>query len=106
MKFDKLTQKARESLEKAQQAVSQLHQSQLDSEHLLYGITYVDGSIMPSVFAAAGIDEADAKSQVRKLVERGQVLDDNASGSTAQIYLTPDAADILKQAEDEMEQMG
>ena len=106
MKFDKLTQKARESLEKAQQAAVQLHQSQLDSEHLLYGITYVDGSIMPGVFAAAGIDEADAKAQIRRLVERGQVLDDNAAGNTAQIYLTPDAADILKQAEDEMQQMG
>jgi ATP-dependent Clp protease ATP-binding subunit ClpC len=106
MKFDKLTQKARVSLEKAQEAVGQLHQSQLDSEHLLYGITYVEGSIMPAVFKAAGIDEQQARQQIRQLVERGQLLDDSASGSAAQIYLTPDAADTLRQAEEEMQQMG
>ena len=106
MKFDKLTQKAKESLEKAQQAVNQLSQSQLDSEHLLYGITFVEGSIMPAVFGAAGVDEQSARQQIRQLVERGQLLDDTAGGGTAQIYLTPDAADTLKQAEDEMAQMG
>ena len=38
IKFERFTNKARESLEKAQEALRQLHQSQLDAEHLLYGI--------------------------------------------------------------------
>ena len=107
IKFDKLTQKARESLEKAQQALTQLKQTQLDSEHLLYGITFVDGSLVEGVFTQAGIDAASAKQQVRGLVQRGQQLDDAADGGgTGQMYLTQEAHDVLTHAFDEMEQMG
>ncbi|HES58057.1 MAG TPA: hypothetical protein ENO21_01350, partial [Firmicutes bacterium] len=107
IKFDRFTQKARESLEKAQAAMTQLKQTQLDTEHLLYGITFVEGSLVDGVLEHAGLDVQDGRGQIRKLVERGQVLDDSAGGGgTGQIYLTPDAHATLEQAEDEMEQMG
>ena len=105
--FDRFTQKARESLETAQQVARQLKQSQLDTEHLLYGITFVENSLLSGIFAQLGLDAAAAREEIRALVARGQVLDDTAGGSTSQMYLTPDAQQVLEtSAEDEMEQMG
>ena len=106
IKLERFTNKARESLEKAQHAALQLHQSQVDAEHLLFGITFVEGSLLDGVFSHAGIDAADARQRIRQLVERGQTLDDSAAGGAAQVYLTPEAHDVLKRSEDEMEQMG
>ena len=106
-KLERFTQKAREALEAAQDALGRLHQTQLDTEHLLYGLAFVEGSLLPRVFEHAGIDAARALSSIREAVERGQQLDDAAGHSdTAQAYLRPDSAAVLAQAEDEMEQMG
>ncbi|MBN2082586.1 AAA family ATPase [bacterium] len=106
MKFDRFTQKAREALETAQGALAKLHQTQLDCEHLLYGITFVEGSLVGGIIEHAGGNADDARARIRQLVQRGQQLDDTAGGGSQQIYLTPDAHDVLSQAEDEMEQMG
>jgi len=106
IKFERFTNKARESLEKAQEALRQLHQSQLDTEHLLYGIAFVEGSLLPGILAQSEQDGDAALKEIRQLVERGQQLDDSSGGGTGQIYLTPDAHEVLRQAEDEMEQMG
>jgi len=106
IKLERFTQKAREALETAQGALSKLHQSQLDTEHLLYGIAFVEGSLLDGIIANTGGDPAQARTKIRELVERGQQLDDTTGGGAGQIYLTPDAHDVLRQAEDEMEQMG
>ncbi len=117
IKFDRFTQKAREALETAQGALQQLKQSQLDTEHLLYGITFVEGSLLDGILAhafGAGDTPAEpgraqeARQRIRQAVVGGQVLDDSArqDADTAQIYLTPDSAAVLRQAESEMEQLG
>lgn len=106
IRFEIFTEKARAAMESAQDVLARLKQSQLDTEHLLYGITFVDGSIMDSVFGAAGIDAPSAREKIRNLVQRSQVLDDASGGGAQQIYLTPDAAAVLKQAEDEMDALG
>jgi len=93
-------------METAQDVLGWLKQSQLDTEHLLYGITFVDGSIMDAVFGSAGIDSKKAREKIRELVVRSQVLDDTGGGGTAQIYLTRDAAAALSNAEDEMDALG
>ncbi|MCD6118981.1 AAA family ATPase [bacterium] len=106
MKFELFTEKARSAMETAQDVLGWLKQSQLDTEHLLYGITFVDGSIMDAVFGSAGIDSKKAREKIRELVVRSQVLDDTGGGGTAQIYLTRDAAAALSNAEDEMDALG
>jgi len=107
IKLERFTQKAREALETAQDALTRLHQTQLDTEHLLYGLAFVEGSLLPRVFEHAGIDAPRALAAIREAVERGQQLDDAAGhGDTVQAYLTPDSAAVLTQAEDEMGQMG
>ena len=107
IRLERFTQKAREALETAQDALGRLHQSQLDTEHLLYGVAFVKGSLLINLLRHAGIDPAQAEDKIRTAVERGQQLDDAAAqGGQAQIYLTPDAHAVLEQAEDEMEQMG
>jgi len=106
IKFELFTEKARSAMETAQDVLGWLKQSQLDTEHLLYGITFVDGSIMDAVFGSAGIDSKKAREKIRELVVRSQVLDDTGGGGTAQIYLTRDAAAALSNAEDEMDALG
>ncbi|MCC7478888.1 AAA family ATPase [bacterium] len=112
MKFDRFTQKAREALETAQGALLQLKQTQLDTEHLLYGITFVEGSLMEGILQhcaeGAARQPEDFRQRIRQAVLGGQVLDDSAraDADTAQIYLTPDSAAVLRQAETEMEQLG
>ena len=105
IKLERFTQKAKESLETAQDAVRKLKQSQLDTEHLLYGLAFVKGSLLPGIIAHTGGDPAQSEQAIRECVEGGQQLDDTVGGTT-QLYLTPDAHDVLAQAEDEMEQMG
>ena len=63
IRFERFTQKAREPLEKAQGALTQLHQTQLDTEHLLFGVTFVEGSLMDGVLSHASIDAAEARQQ-------------------------------------------
>ncbi|MEP0814655.1 MAG: AAA family ATPase [bacterium] len=116
MKWELFTEKAREALETAQEVLARLHQSQLDTEHILYGLTYVEGSIMDGIFAAAAklasgkeaeaLEPARAKEKIRALVVQSQVLDNVTSGDTTQIYITPDAAAVLSGAEDEMDALG
>ena len=106
IRFEIFTEKARAAIETAQDVLARLKQSQLDTEHLLYGITFVDGSIMDSVLGATGIDAPSARDKIRKLVERSQVLDDSSGGGSQQIYLTPDAAAVLNLAEEEMDALG
>jgi ATP-dependent Clp protease ATP-binding subunit ClpC len=103
VKLERLTQKARESLEKGQEALSQLKQKQFDTEHLLYGIAFVDGSLLDAIFQQAKLDVADAKQRIRQLVTGNQVMDDTGGGGTGMLYLAPDAVQVLEQAEDEME---
>jgi ATP-dependent Clp protease ATP-binding subunit ClpA len=107
IKFDRFTQKAREALETAQGVLAQLKQTQLDTEHLLYGITFVEGSLLDGVFQHAGLPPAEARQRIRDYVQRGQVLDESfGGGGTGQIYLTPDAHAVLEAAEDEMDELG
>ena len=105
IKLERFTQKARESLEKGQEALRQLKQSQLDTEHLLYGIAFVDGSLLDGILQQAGLNVGEAKQRIRQLAAGNQVMDDTAGGGTAGIYLTPDANQVLEQAEDEMESL-
>src|SRR5690242_11323375 len=100
IKLERFTQKARESLEKGQEALSQLKQKQFDTEHLLYGIAFVDGSLLDGILTHAGLDVADARQRIRQLVTGNQVMDDSAGGGTGTLYFTPDAVQVLEQAED------
>jgi ATP-dependent Clp protease ATP-binding subunit ClpC len=105
LKFDRFTQKARESLETAQGALAQLKQSQLDTEHLLYGIAFVEGSLLDGILEHAGLSPADVKQRIRSFVQGGQVLDESGGGGAGQIYLTPDAHAVLEAAEDKMDEL-
>jgi ATP-dependent Clp protease ATP-binding subunit ClpA len=107
IKFDRFTSLARESLETAQTALAQLKQTQLDTEHLLYGIAFVEGSLLDGILQHAGLDPAESKARIRQFVQGAQVLDESAGGgNTGQIYLTPEAHEVLQAAEDEMDELG
>ena len=83
IKFDRFTQKAREALETAQAALAQLSQSQLDSEHLLYGITFVDGSLMDGILSQALGEAEAAEARQRRRVQEPLLV---ASGACLGIH--------------------
>lgn len=102
--FEKFTDKAKMALQKAQEVLLDTKQVQMDTEHILYGICFVEGSIMPDILSGAGVDPAKFNDKVRRTVmSRPQV---ESSGSILQIYVTPQVARLFDLAYQEARDMG
>ncbi len=102
--FEKFTDKAKFALQKAQEVLLETKQVQLDTEHILYGICFVEGSIIPDILAGIGIDSAKFNDKVRRVVtNRPQV---ESAGGISQIYVTPQVARLFDLAYEEAKEMG
>ncbi len=101
MRNQRLTDKAQEAIALAQRTMRQLSQSQLDTDHLLFGLFFVEDSIVVQIAGEAGLDPDRCKEQVRDAVFRGQVPSTVAESAGGQIFMTPDFDQTLKAAERE-----
>ncbi|OPX23660.1 MAG: hypothetical protein B1H03_00965 [Planctomycetales bacterium 4484_113] len=102
--FEKFTDKAKQALQKAQEILLDTKQVQLDTEHVLYGIAFVEESILPELLRQAGVDAEKALDKIRGAVtHRPQV---EVAGGVGQIYVTPPAARLFDLAFEEAKQMG
>ncbi len=101
MRNQKFTDKAQEAIALAQRTMGQLSQSQLDTDHLLFGLFFVEDSIVAQITSEAGLDPDRCKEQVRDAVFRGQVPSTVAESAGGQIFMTPDFDQALKAAERE-----
>ena len=101
MKNPRFTDKAQEAIALAQRTMRQLSQSQLDTDHLLFGLFFLEDSVVVQIAAEAGLDPDGCKEQVREAVFRGQMPSSITEVAGDQIFMTPDFDQALKAAEGE-----
>ncbi|HUT03371.1 MAG TPA: AAA family ATPase [bacterium] len=101
MRHQKLTEKAQEAIALAQRTMAQLAQSQLGTDHLLFGLFFVDNSIVSEIASEAGLAPDKCKEQVREAVFRGQIPSTSMPSAGTQIFATPDFEEAMKAAEQE-----
>lgn len=103
MDINKLTIKSQEALRRAQElALSKNHQ-QVDVFHLLISLITQDDSLVPIVFKKL---EADVKKIENAALKEIEKTPKAAAGAIGQMYITPFLAQVLDNAEREMQKMG
>ena len=102
--YEKFTEHAKLALQKAQDVLLETKQVQFDTEHVLYGLAFVENSLAVEVFSLAGVDREKALGRIKNAVlHRPQV---ETGGGIGQIYVTPQTAKLFDLAYDEAKQMG
>jgi ATP-dependent Clp protease ATP-binding subunit ClpB len=100
MRFDKLTLKAQEIFQGAQQAAEEFHHSTLDVEHLLFATLTQEGSIARPIIEKLDADPDALKWQVEEQLESmAKVEGAEAYGASLSPRLTRILQDAFKQAQ-------
>ena len=94
MRLDKLTIKAQEALQQAQELATQRAHQELTPEHVLHALLTQEQGIAPSILRKLGVDPEGVRSAVeRALDEVPQVR-----GSTADVYVGRRLRDFVEEA--------
>lgn len=93
MRFDKFTEKAKETMAIAQDKLSELNHTELDAEHVLYGLLDQPESLTNKLIEKMGIDSSSLKEKVLKHLE--QLPKVQGSTPIMQLYITPRAKKAL-----------
>jgi ATP-dependent Clp protease ATP-binding subunit ClpC len=105
MDFEKLTAKAKDALIGAQNLLRRYHHTQLDAEHLLLALLEQEGGTVPRLLQALRVDLTGLRKEIeRELGSRPQVSGPGAD--TEQIYITPQAKQVLDAALEEAQRFG
>ncbi|MCD6290579.1 MAG: ATP-dependent chaperone ClpB [Anaerolineae bacterium] len=96
MRFDRFTQKAQEAVLEAQNLAQEYGHPQIEPEHLLKALIEQEGGVVPAVLNRIGADS----SLILQDVERALASKPRASGTSVQIGMSRELADILEEAED------
>ncbi len=102
MDINKLTAKSQEALKKAQEIALAKNQQQMDIFHLLSALISQEDSIVPIVLKKIEADAEKIKSEIDSEIKK---YPQSSGGVMGQIYITPFLAQILDQAEKEMDKM-
>ena len=105
MRRQNFTEQAQEAIALAQRTMAQLSQSQLGTDHLLFGLFFVDNSIVSEIASEAGLAVDKCKDQVREAVFRGQIPSASPTAGT-QLFITPDFEEAMRAAEKEAGRFG
>jgi ATP-dependent Clp protease ATP-binding subunit ClpB len=96
LRFDKLTVKAQEALQAAQEMGSRSGQQQIEPLHLLWALAAQGDGVVPPLLEKLGVSPAQLASEIEKQVERLPKV----SGASQQ-YLSPATNQVLERAFDE-----
>ena len=100
LRFDKLTVKAQEALQAAQEMGSRSGQQQIEPLHLLWALAAQGDGVVPPLLEKLGVSPAQLASEIEKQVERLPKV----SGASQQ-YLSPATNQILERAFDEAQRL-
>ncbi len=103
MDINRLTLKSQEALRKAQEVAFSKNHQQVDVCHLLFSLISQSESIVPVVIEKLNADTEKIKELCLKEIEKIPQMNVGAIG---QMFITPFLAQILDNAEREMEKMG
>ncbi len=101
MNFEQLTQKSSEALEIGKKMAIKLNHSQIDGEHLHYGLIAVEDSFILKLLAYMKIDLKGYRDDLLAYLEKQPSVE----GSNEQLYASRRINKILLDAEDEAKKM-
>jgi ATP-dependent Clp protease ATP-binding subunit ClpB len=100
LRFDKLTVKAQEALQSAQEMASRTGQQQVEPLHLLWSLAAQNDGVVPPLLEKLGVSPTQLASEIEKQIERLPKV----SGATQQ-YLSPSTNQVLERAFDEAQRL-
>ncbi len=99
-RFDKLTLKAQEAVQAAQEIAGKLHHQQIETEHLLLALLeQTDGVVLP-LLKKLGVDPGRVKEDIEEALNRLPRVE-----GLVQTYLSPRLAKLFDKAEQEAERL-
>ncbi|MBI5181879.1 MAG: ATP-dependent chaperone ClpB [Nitrospirae bacterium] len=102
MRFDRLTLKSQEALQKSQSIAEKYNHQQIDAEHLLYAlIEQTDGSVVP-ILKKLGAEPKRIKEELEDVLAK---IPQITGGGVGQIYVTPRLDKTFTRAEKEAERL-
>jgi ATP-dependent Clp protease ATP-binding subunit ClpB len=99
-RFDKLTVKAQEAMQAAQEMAARFGQQQIQPLHVLWALLAQGDGVVPPLLEKLGVSPAQLASEVEKQVERLPKV----SGGSEQ-YLSPEANKVLERAFEEAQRL-
>lgn len=99
MNQNKFTHKSQEALQKAQGLVFDWNHAHMEPIHLLFALIEQEESVATPLFQKLGVNTQLLKNNLLKRLEARPKV--SMSGNTAQIYLSPEMARVLHQADKE-----
>ena len=102
MRFDKLTLKAQETVQSAQQLADQFGHQQVEPEHLVRIILEQKEGVIPPIFGKIGANKAQLSKEIDLALDRIPKISGSGAG---QVYISPATKGILDKAFTEAEQM-
>jgi ATP-dependent Clp protease ATP-binding subunit ClpB len=100
LRFDKLTVKAQEALQSAQEMGSSSGQQQIEPLHLLWALAAQGDGVVPPLLEKLGVSPAQLASEIEKQVERMPKV-----SGVSQQYLSPATNQVLERAFDEAQRL-
>lgn len=104
MDLNKFTNKSQEALRNSQELAINKNQQQVDVFHLLYALIMQENSIVPIILGKKNFDLEKIRAAVMAELEKYPKI--NASFNINQIFITPELALILNNAEAEAKKIG
>jgi ATP-dependent Clp protease ATP-binding subunit ClpC len=100
MRFDQLTERARDAMQRAQQMMAERQHTQLDTEHLLLGLLEQRDGLVPQILERLNVDLEIARGRVA-LSLTGAPRTQYQAAPTQQVYITPRLKRVFDLAEEE-----
>ncbi|HDQ14973.1 MAG TPA: ATP-dependent chaperone ClpB [Sediminispirochaeta sp.] len=95
MRYDKMTLKAQEALQESDSLVTKYNHGNVDVEHYMMVLLNQDDGVIPPLLDRIGVNREALSADVEKVLkEKPRVY-----GSTAQVSISPELANVLRQAE-------
>jgi len=101
MRYDKMTVKAQEALQEADSLVTKYNHSAVDVEHYLMVLLNQQDGVVPPLLDRIGVDRKALAGDLEKILSDKPRM----YGTSAQVGLSPELSNVLRQAEREAESL-
>ncbi|MCA9960675.1 MAG: AAA family ATPase, partial [Anaerolineales bacterium] len=101
MRIDKFTQKGQEAILEASNLAQEYRHPAVEPEHLLQALVQQEGGVVPSLLKRIGSDEQLLRQSIEQALGRMA----RATGSSVQVGMSRDLANIIEEAEEIAAQM-
>ena len=101
MRYDKMTLKAQEALQESDSLVGKYNHSTIDVDHYLMVLLTQQDGVIPPLLERIGVNRDALAQELDKILKEKPRM----YGSSAQVTISPDLANVLRQAESEADSL-